>query len=204
MKKLFFSAGVKAMFFGLATIAMVGMTSCEPNNPDNPDKPNQPNTGEVVNLTIDPAQVEVLVGETAEVKITAGNGGYEVISADAAIATATVEGEVVTVKGVKAGATVITVKDAQKKAAALKVTVTNSGKNNINTDVTYTITSTNKEYGYQHDSWGNKWDEYYGPKTWTGTYICTKRDFDNNKPCAILFKGSAKSEAAEFLRGCGC
>ena len=33
---------------------------------------------------------------------------------DAAIATATVEGEVVTVKGVKAGATVITVKDAQK------------------------------------------------------------------------------------------
>lgn len=200
MKKSFFSAGVKAMFFGLATIAMVAMPSCkERNTPNGGEDNNGGNTGEVVNLTIDPVQVEVLVGETAEVKITAGNGGYEVISADAAIATATIEGEVVTVKGVKAGATVITVKDAQKKAAALKVTVTNSGKNNINTDVTYTITSTSKEYGYQHDSWGNKWDEYCGPKTWTGTYICTKRDFDNNKPCAILFKGSAKSEAAEFF-----
>lgn len=35
MKKSFFSASVKAMFFGLATIAMVAMPSCkERNTPD--------------------------------------------------------------------------------------------------------------------------------------------------------------------------
>ena len=131
MKKSFFSAGVKAMFFGLATVAMVAMPSCkERNTPDGGEDNNGGNNGEVVNLTIDPAEVEVLVGETAEVKITAGNGGYEVISADATIAEASVSGDVVTVKGIKAGATVVTVKDAQKKAAPLKVTVTNSGKNN--------------------------------------------------------------------------
>lgn len=197
MKKSFFSAGVKAMFFGLATVAMVGMTSCGGDEPDPTPTPTP--SGEVVNLTIDPTEVEVLVNEEVQVNITSGNGGYEVISADATVAEATVADNVITIKGIKAGATVVTVKDAQKKAAPLKVTVTNSGKNNINTDCTYTITSTSKEYGYQHDSWGNKWDVYEGPKTWTGTYICTKRDYENNKPCAILYKGSAKAEAAEFF-----
>ena len=178
MKKSFFSAGVKAMFFGLATVAMVGMTSC---GGDEPDPTPNPQPGEVVNLTIDPTEVEVLVGEEVEVQITAGNGGYEVISADATIAEATVADKVITIKGLKAGATVVTVKDAQKKATPLKVTVTASGKNNIDTKCFYTINATANEWS--HQQWQNDeagaWAKYKGPKEYTGTVICTKRDYDN-------------------------
>lgn len=176
MKKQAFLS-MKTMLLGLAIVAALSACDKKNNDPDDPNKGGSDT--EVKSLVIDPTEVEVIVNETATVNITSGNGDYTCISADATVADATVAETVITVKGLKAGSTVITVKDGQKKAVALKVTVTASGKNNINTEVKYTITSTANEWSHQGDSWGNTWANYQGPKTYEGTSICTKRDFDN-------------------------
>ena len=182
---------IKTMLLGLAVVAALSACDKKTNDPDNP---NGGDNTEVKSLVIDPAEVEVIVNETATVNITSGNGDYTCISADATIAEATVTDEVITVKGLKAGSTVITVKDGQKKAVALKVTVTASGKNNINTKVKYTITSTSNEWSHQGDSWGNTWANYKGPKTYEGTSICTKRDFDNKANNYAAFDNSDVKE----------
>ena len=62
-------------------------------------------------------------GATVTVKITQGNGDYKVSSASETTATASVSGDVITVSGVAAGETTITVTDKDKKTATLKVTV---------------------------------------------------------------------------------
>lgn len=188
MKKQVFLS-MKTMLLGLAVAA--ALSACDKKN--DPDSPSS-GDDEVKSLVIAPTEVEVIVGETAEVSITSGNGDYTCISAEPTIAEATVADEVITVKGLKAGSTVITVKDGQKKAVALKVTVTASGKNNINTEITYTITSTANEWSHQGDSWGNTWANYQGPKTYTGTSICTKRDFDNKANNYAAFDNSDVKE----------
>lgn len=68
--------------------------------------------------------VSVVQGHTMGITIRNGNGGYTVVSADDAIATATVADDLlITVTGVKAGTTTITVTDAEKKTAILSVEV---------------------------------------------------------------------------------
>lgn len=90
----------------------MGFTACG----DDDDDP--------VNLTLEKAEVTVDVGKTVEVKITQGNGGYIVTPTSTAIATAVEKDKVVTITGVAAGETVVTVKDKEGKSAPIKVTVT--------------------------------------------------------------------------------
>lgn len=75
------------------------------------------------NLVLEKSEITVDLGGTTAVKITKGNSGYKVTPADATIATATVEGNVITITGVKAGETTIAVTDNEKKSATLKVKV---------------------------------------------------------------------------------
>ncbi|GHV39809.1 hypothetical protein FACS1894179_05300 [Bacteroidia bacterium] len=75
------------------------------------------------NLALESSGVSVDLGGTATVKITNGNGDYKVTPADTTIATATVTKDVITIKGVKAGETTLTVKDKENKTATLKVKV---------------------------------------------------------------------------------
>ncbi|GAB6120853.1 calycin-like domain-containing protein [Dysgonomonas termitidis] len=76
-----------------------------------------------VNLSLEKSEVNVDQGATVTVKITQGNGDYKVNSASDAIATASVSGDVITLTGVAAGETTITVTDKDKKTTTLKVTV---------------------------------------------------------------------------------
>lgn len=76
-----------------------------------------------VNLTLEKSETSVDQGTTVTVKITQGNGDYKVNSASDAIATASISGDVITVSGVAAGETTVTVTDKDKKTATLKVTV---------------------------------------------------------------------------------
>ncbi|GAB6010073.1 calycin-like domain-containing protein [Dysgonomonas reticulitermitis] len=75
------------------------------------------------NLVLENTEVTVELGGTATVNIKEGNGDYKVTPADATVATATVANKVITVTGVKAGETTLTVKDKENKTATLKVKV---------------------------------------------------------------------------------
>lgn len=75
------------------------------------------------NLTLETNETGVIVGGTTTVKITEGNGDYKAVPADATIATADVSGTTITITGVKAGTTNITVTDKENKTSVLKVTV---------------------------------------------------------------------------------
>lgn len=74
-------------------------------------------------LTLEKYETEVNIGESVTLKITGGNGDYKVSSGDATIATAAVANKEITVTGVKAGETTITVTDKENKSATLKVKV---------------------------------------------------------------------------------
>jgi uncharacterized protein YjdB len=67
--------------------------------------------------------VELDADQTAAVTVTDGTPAYEATSSKTEVATATVSGNVVTVRGVAAGTAIITVSGADKASAAFAVTV---------------------------------------------------------------------------------
>lgn len=166
---------LKASAFFMSAIALtIGFASC--NNTNNEEGQNNPvNPEDVVELVLSQTSVTVNEGLTVTVDITQGNGGYTVKSANEDVAVAEVSGTTVTVKGVKAGSTTITVVDKAPKAKAISVQVLSSADNNINTDVLYTITVFDNEVGYTN------WWHPDLTKEAKSTLILTKRDFNNNK-----------------------
>ncbi len=150
--------------------------------------------GETVALTLASSSVDVKQGETATVEITSGNGGYTAVSADAATATASIEGNTITVSGVAAGSTIITIRDAAKQAKPLQVKVTKSGKNSIPTDITYDIEVFSNEKGYSYNSGGwNQWEPTLTSKV-TGTCIASVLDIRNGADNAKGYNGDAINE----------
>lgn len=164
----------KLIFAGLSMAAILSMASCkkEENNSTNP-------SGETKALTLASASVEVKAGETATVEITSGNGNYAVVPADKEIATAAVSGTTITVTGVKAGSTIITVSDGAKQAKPLQVKVTKSGSNAIPTDVTYSIEVFSTEKGASYAPDWVYWEPTLTSKV-TGTFIASVLDVNNN------------------------
>ncbi|MGI6074565.1 MAG: hypothetical protein ACOYEA_08000 [Fermentimonas sp.] len=67
--------------------------------------------------------IELQKNGTASVSIESGNGGYAVKSSDDNVATATLSGKSVTIKGVGDGSATITITDAKNQSASVKVTV---------------------------------------------------------------------------------
>ena len=74
-------------------------------------------------LTLEKSAVTVKQTESAIVRITAGNGGYKVESADKNIATAAIEQNNVKITAIAEGQTTLTVSDAKGQKAAIAVTV---------------------------------------------------------------------------------
>ena len=74
-------------------------------------------------ISFDKANVDVSVGKEAIVNIQSGKAPYTLKVKDAHIATATIKETKITVKGLKAGKTTITVFDKDKQAGAFSVTV---------------------------------------------------------------------------------
>jgi len=140
-------------------------TGCKPKEEENPS---DPSTKELV---LSHSSVEVGLGETVNVEINDGNGEYVVRSADETIAQATVTGTTISIVGVKAGTTTVSVRDKANKAKPISVQVNPSGQNNINTDCNYTITLASTETGKT-----NWWSPTLTQQV-TGTPIMTKRDY---------------------------
>ncbi len=74
-------------------------------------------------LTLEKSAVTVKQTESAIVRITAGNGGYKVESADKNIATAAIEQNNLKITAIAEGQTTLTVSDAKGQKAAIAVTV---------------------------------------------------------------------------------
>ncbi len=74
-------------------------------------------------LTFDKTSVSVNVGKEGSITVKSGTAPYTVAVKDTKIATATVKDAVITVKGVAAGSTTITVTDSKKVTGVLNITV---------------------------------------------------------------------------------
>jgi len=79
---------------------------------------------EYVDIELDTDEICVMEGQTGAVLILKGNGGYKVSSADASVATASLEGNGILINGISQGQTQVTVTDDGQKKATVDVTVT--------------------------------------------------------------------------------
>lgn len=74
-------------------------------------------------LEFDKSTVSVATGKTDVVTVKSGTAPYAAVSANTKIATATVSDKQVTIKGIKAGKTTVTIYDKDKKTGTVIVTV---------------------------------------------------------------------------------
>ena len=75
-------------------------------------------------LKLSVSSLSLNVNATENIEVTSGNGSYTVVSSDANIATATISGSIITIKGITEGNTTVAVTDTQsKETATVAVTV---------------------------------------------------------------------------------
>ena len=106
---------LRFLTLGLALIALL-FTACKKDDNNGGEQAPQ-------KLTLEKSAVTVKLTESAIVRITAGNGGYKVESADKNIATAAIEQNNVKITAIAEGQTTLTVSDAKGQKAAIAVTV---------------------------------------------------------------------------------
>jgi len=106
---------LRFLTLGLALIALL-FTACKKDDNNGGEQAPQ-------QLTLEKSAVTVKQTESAIVRITAGNGGYKVESADKNIATAAIEQNNVKITAIAEGQTTLTVSDAKGQKAAIAVTV---------------------------------------------------------------------------------
>jgi len=109
---------LRFLTLGLALIALL-FTACKKDDNNGGEQAPQ-------RLTLEKSAVTVKQTESAIVRITAGNGGYKVESADKNIATAAIEQNNVKITAIAEGQTTLTVSDAKGQKAAIAVTVENN------------------------------------------------------------------------------
>ena len=106
---------LRFLTLGLALIALL-FTACKKDDNNGGEQAPQ-------KLTLEKSAVTVKLTESAIVRITAGNGGYKVESADKNIATAAIEQNNVKISAIAEGQTTLTVSDAKGQKAAIAVTI---------------------------------------------------------------------------------
>jgi putative cell surface protein len=106
---------LRFLTLGLALIALL-FTACKKDDNNGGEQAPQ-------RLTLEKSAVTVKQTESAIVRITAGNGGYKVESADKNIVTAAIEQNNVKITAIAEGQTTLTVSDAKGQKAAIAVTV---------------------------------------------------------------------------------
>lgn len=120
LKFIIMKKNVYSLLVMVALALTATFVSCSDDDDDTPP----------VEIKLDESIITLLPGETATVKILEGNGSYEVSAQNSEIATASVNESTITITGVKESVedetTTITVMDAKKKTATIKVYVTKS------------------------------------------------------------------------------
>lgn len=106
---------LRFLTLGLALIALL-FTACKKDDNNGGEQAPQ-------RLTLEKSAVTVKQTESAIVRITAGNGGYKVESADKNIATAAIEQNNLKITAIAEGQTTLTVSDAKGQKATITVTV---------------------------------------------------------------------------------
>ena len=106
---------LRFLTLGLALIALL-FTACKKDDNNGGEQAPQ-------RLTLEKSAVTVKQTESAIVRITAGNGGYKVESADKSIATAAIEQNNVKITAVAEGQTTLTVADVKGQKATIAVTI---------------------------------------------------------------------------------
>ena len=106
---------LRFLTLGLTLVALL-FTACKKDDNNGGEQAPQ-------RLTLEKSAVTVKQTESAIVRITAGNGGYKVESADKNIATAAIEQNNVKITAIAEGQTTLTVSDAKGQKAAIAVTV---------------------------------------------------------------------------------
>ena len=106
---------LRFLTLGLALIALL-FTACKKDDNNGGEQAPQ-------RLTLEKSAVTVKLTESAIVRITAGNGGYKVESADKSIATAAIEQTNVKITAVAEGQTTLTVADVKGQKATIAVTI---------------------------------------------------------------------------------
>lgn len=106
---------LRFLTLGLALVALL-FTACKKDDNNGGEQAPQ-------RLTLEKSAVTVKQTESAIVRITAGNGGYKVESADKNIATAAIEQNNVKISAIAEGQTTLTVSDAKGQKAAIAVTI---------------------------------------------------------------------------------
>ena len=106
---------LRFLTLGLALIALL-FTACKKDDNNGSEQAPQ-------RLTLEKSAVTVKQTESAIVRITAGNGGYKVESADKSIATAAIEQNNVKITAVAEGQTTLTVADVKGQKATIAVTI---------------------------------------------------------------------------------
>ena len=104
---------IKTMTLAVCGVAAFAFASCDKNN----DKP------KVGQLKFNPSTVEVAAGATASVTVTGGVAPYNAVPIDGKTATVKVDKNVLTITGVKAGTTGITVADKNRLSGRFTVKV---------------------------------------------------------------------------------
>lgn len=74
-------------------------------------------------LDFDKSEVAMAAGAEESVTVSGGTAPYTAVSGDEEIATVEVSDGVITIKGVKAGTTTVTVTDSKEKSGSISVTV---------------------------------------------------------------------------------
>ncbi len=85
---------------------------------------NNPNSEE--ELILDKSNVNLLLNASTTINILSGNGDYTITSSDNSIATTELSGDVITVKALKRGTTVLTITDKIGKSKTVTVYVQNN------------------------------------------------------------------------------
>ena len=106
---------LRFLTLGLALIALL-FTACKKDDNNGGEQAPQ-------RLTLEKSAVTVKLTESAIVRITAGNGGYKVESADKNIATAAIEQNNVKITAIAEGQTTLTVADVKGQKATIAVTI---------------------------------------------------------------------------------
>ena len=106
---------LRFLTLGLALIALL-FTACKKDDNNGGEQAPQ-------RLTLEKSAVTVKQTESAIVRITAGNGGYKVESADKNIATAAIEQNNVKITAIAEGQTTLTVADVKGQKATIAVTI---------------------------------------------------------------------------------
>lgn len=121
--------------------------------------------------------VSLKVEASKEVSILYSNGECTAVSAEPSVATASVSGSTVTITGVAAGQTTVTVSDTKGKKAEIAVTVKAAAQGGIATDITYDITLLEGDSDFS-----GSYKPKYTEREIKDVYFCSRADYLEKAP----------------------